>query len=1012
MNGAGIKILNQVQDDGVSHEDTKPLRMRASDRVAHRIRAPSAQPILPHIRAARIRTVRIDAAHLWVKSGALHRENEFKMSSFGRNVMDNLQEQKFINSVPTVTMFRDTSLTVDWATFRQDIVTAVVQFFSKDPIEGISSGISGLVKFASSVDVVNSPGELAWRLSARSFGWALDQVCQGKNVNPEDISSIINGALGNITDGGKYEEIQVPSNFLDRPTTLPLYQIFRTAVSNNPPYDIKSDSELNSFKYRLDASFDRAIFEIWSRKPSLYAAISQHLKIPGSVSAERTLNWSSYKKSVIYEFRVKPIFGQEDEGIALSQLYVPLRGYWPKETQEKTDSLDARHHPEKFDVVLIDEALDNWVNLAQPDDWLRLVGGGPGSGKSTTLKAFASRMSERDDWRTLFIPLQYINFESDLRDSINNFFAGKTDSSFTQPPLHRDAVEDGPPLILIFDGLDEIAAPGESANNIVSTFATRLNSLIGSLTGDRDRKIRVVVSGRMPAFQAAKRFLTPPQHGCLEAYGFLPFKKTQHSAECDSLWLVDQRTAWWQQYSALKGLASEIPPALRSEGLKDITHEPLLCYLLALAGYVTEHWEEAAENRNRIYSSLIGSVYDRVWGEGAIKRQGPGRSLSAGHFSKLMETIALAAWQAGDTRVASLAGFEKTIAITNAQDAWAAFTADNGQDVNNLAMNFYLKSAEKDQKGFEFTHKSFGEYLTSRALIEIARDISVNSRRKIEHALADWLEATSGGVITEEILQFMRDELRLQLAKNGSESKIDEIVKLKEAYQLMNDKVEEDGFPHCNISSTWKVANNERMQSHVAIWAIINSCSHAISDYDYDKSLVILKFNNPFGLNNLLQNLGSVVHNTIINMCFSYIYIRDQYLFSIDGYNFNFEGANFESSIFINCSFSNSSFKNAALNQCRFLNCNFTDTIFDGLKSSGIFLNFCQLRNLSLQSIDVDMIVLNHETVFRSDIDIITQIMKVVKFDLNQYNAENRRKDCEKRMQMINEFPVYTPDSL
>lgn len=33
MKGAGIKILNQVQDDGVSHEGTKPLRMRGADSV-------------------------------------------------------------------------------------------------------------------------------------------------------------------------------------------------------------------------------------------------------------------------------------------------------------------------------------------------------------------------------------------------------------------------------------------------------------------------------------------------------------------------------------------------------------------------------------------------------------------------------------------------------------------------------------------------------------------------------------------------------------------------------------------------------------------------------------------------------------------------------------------------------------------------------------------------------------------------------------------------------------------
>ncbi len=60
LNGAGIKILNQIQDDGVSHEGTKTLRMRASDSVG--TSGPSAicaadfasKPI--GIRTVRIRT--------------------------------------------------------------------------------------------------------------------------------------------------------------------------------------------------------------------------------------------------------------------------------------------------------------------------------------------------------------------------------------------------------------------------------------------------------------------------------------------------------------------------------------------------------------------------------------------------------------------------------------------------------------------------------------------------------------------------------------------------------------------------------------------------------------------------------------------------------------------------------------------------------------------------------------------------------------------------------------------
>lgn len=364
---------------------------------------------------------------------------------------------------------------------------------------------------------------------------------------------------------------------------------------------------------------------------------------------------------------MRAVFGQEDSKVSLAQLYVPLRGYFRKPGYDG-QYLDESDLPRHHDVRILDETFDDWVTNGAESDWIRLVGGGPGSGKSTTLRRLARAFADRPDYRPLFIPLQYIDFEADLRDAINRHFTQETDSAFTQPPLSRTAAEDGPPLILIFDGLDELTAPNEAAREVVGTFANRLNSLVASLKGGTQRVVRVVVSGRMPAFQAAKRFLTPPAAGSLETYGFLPVHTNE--VDPDPLWLVDQRPGWWRQYADAIGEQTEVPEALKSGRLQSITHEPLLCYLLALSGYATSHWEEAAENRNRIYQALMNSIYERGWGEGAIKRRGPGSSLTKTDFNLLMETIAVAAWLGGDTRVASQAMFEAAVSIMRAEQAW------------------------------------------------------------------------------------------------------------------------------------------------------------------------------------------------------------------------------------------------------------------------------------------------------------------------------------------------------
>jgi hypothetical protein len=477
---------------------------------------------------------------------------------------------------------------------------------------------------------------------------------------------------------------------------------------------------------------------------------------------------------LIYEFEVRPVFGQETTRLSLSQLYVPLRGYWPKDGAA-TENRDIHSLIDTYDVSLLDDELDKWVRSSSEDDFIRLIGGGPGSGKSTTLRAFARRMADRQDVRPLFIPLQHIDLEGDLREAVNRYFADRTSGSFTQAPLSRTAIEDGPPLLLIFDGLDELARPGEAANEVVNLFSTKLTNMISSLRGDGSKSIRVVVSGRMPSFQAAKRYISPPKHGCLEVYGFTSGEAWNNR----SLWSLDQRPIWWRQYASLVGASPEVPPAFTHHQLRGITHEPLLCYLLVLSGFATENWEQAAENPNRMYKTLIDSIWHRGWGEGGAKRQGPGRTLSKTDFNILMQTIALAAWHGGDTRVATEPAFANAVKIAGAEPAWESFKNDNGPDVTNLALNFYLKATEIGQRGFEFTHKTFGDYLAARAIFDIAEDLTVLIRRKVDHAMTDWVAATALGSLSKEVLTFLRDEVRLRMADSADPDPLSKMINIK-----------------------------------------------------------------------------------------------------------------------------------------------------------------------------------------------------------------------------------------
>jgi uncharacterized protein YjbI with pentapeptide repeats len=83
---------------------------------------------------------------------------------------------------------------------------------------------------------------------------------------------------------------------------------------------------------------------------------------------------------------------------------------------------------------------------------------------------------------------------------------------------------------------------------------------------------------------------------------------------------------------------------------------------------------------------------------------------------------------------------------------------------------FYFKAAEdrsRSENAFEFTHKSFGEYLTALRLVREVLRVDKGLRQSPEFmtedsALRDWCRLTSPRAMSTELLRFLRDELALR----------------------------------------------------------------------------------------------------------------------------------------------------------------------------------------------------------------------------------------------------------
>jgi hypothetical protein len=365
----------------------------------------------------------------------------------------------------------------------------------------------------------------------------------------------------------------------------------------------------------------------------------------------------------------------------------------------------------------------------------------------------------------------------------------------------------------------------------------------------------MIVTGRLPAFAAARHHLCTGPNMALEVASFLPLAPGDSSLRGNVGRIkLDQRPLWWGRYAAATGGNAEaMPKALEDDRLTGLSAEPLLCYLLALSGYVADRWEQAADNPNRVYEGLVDSVWKRAWGDGqgaGHRRQGPGRNLSNPAFNRLMDSVALAAWRGGDTRTVEENGFIETLKLLRTEEDWEAFKADSGPDLGNLAMNFYLKSSEADKRGFEFTHKSFGDYLAARSLLDLAETV-----KDTRHAMTDWLEATGNGELTDEILNFLRNQARIWAETAEGQNRLKTI---KAAFQGMASHAMLHGFPaHSNWSGTWRQAEARQNRAEIMIWAILNSCALAIYDHDQEAARVVVDWSDKRALARLLQRMDT-----------------------------------------------------------------------------------------------------------------------------------------------------------
>ena len=440
--------------------------------------------------------------------------------------------------------------------------------------------------------------------------------------------------------------------------------------------------------------------------------------------------------------------------------------------------------------------------------------------------------------RVLFIPLQRFRIQASLKEAIASYLTGT--GRFPQSPLAQPGfASPKDPLLLIFDGLDELTKPGDLADAQTELFIAELRQ---NLTWWNEQAVQVLalITGRTVYAQAKRSLLRIADR---QEVAVLPYlvDETRKSELCErreatgqGLLGNDQREQWWGSYAMAKGLENGSLPEVfkKNHDLRELTADPLLNYLVVLSGFHKD-LDLAGDtdiNRNRIYARLMKDVLDRRHAKRAqtdkVTLAAVGDAKDRDMFERLLETVALAAWY-GDGRTTTRAEIEKLLP-GDLEVIWQELVT-GGPGFTRLIAAFYIRQTEGSatSDAVEFTHKSFGEYLTSRRLVreisDLHQELQRGGRYKEDDALGDWAKLTSGQAMTMDLLRFLRDEVALR-------PKYD-VTSWQATLTRLFDLELRAGFPLTALPSEgFREAEQRSKNAEEALLAVVNACARVTEE--------------------------------------------------------------------------------------------------------------------------------------------------------------------------------------
>jgi uncharacterized protein YjbI with pentapeptide repeats len=233
--------------------------------------------------------------------------------------------------------------------------------------------------------------------------------------------------------------------------------------------------------------------------------------------------------------------------------------------------------------------------------------------------------------------------------------------------------------------------------------------------------------------------------------------------------------------------------------LNEITAQPLLNYLVALSYERGTIVFSEETNLNEIYNDLLEAVFTRGYSESKVFYVL--KAMSLDNFTRILEEIAIAAWH-GNGRTTTVADIEQHFRDSGIQKMVDDFIKHAEKGVVSLLVAFYFRQAGQNANGnrtFEFTHKSFGEYLTARRIVkkvfQIEKKLHENEANydegwNIKTCLTEWIKLFGPKTLDQDLIKFIKNEIRIAFKHHA-----DMVKRAQQAIIKLINHVLKEGMP-------------------------------------------------------------------------------------------------------------------------------------------------------------------------------------------------------------------------